>query len=215
MKTRLALLILPLAMTAQAQPSSCSSDGVPPPAALLERFIDADCAGCWSDPRSPEPAAGAVAIDWVTPGSRGDDAPLSAVATRDAQERLDALRKPPAAGAATHFSPRIASPFTLRIAHGLPVNDYIGAALEVAPPPPGHWKAWLLLVETLPRGTAGSPVERNLVRNAYVSATPGRYEIRSMQIHEGARAQRLRLVAWLEDSHGRVGAIAQTRCRTR
>lgn len=209
---RLALLILPLAVTAQAQPSSCSSDGVAQPSALLERFISADCAGCWSDPRTPQPAAGALAVDWVTPGSRGEAAPLSAVASRDAQDRLESLRRSAPPDSAAHFAARTPGAFRLRVAHGLPVNDYIGASIEVTPPPPGAWKAWLLLVETLPSGTEGSPVQRNLVRNAYLSTAPGSYDIRAMQIAEGARPGRLGVVGWLEDSQGKVRAIARSRC---
>ncbi|MEJ6022518.1 hypothetical protein [Ramlibacter sp. PS4R-6] len=199
-------------MTVQAQPSSCSSDGVAQPAALLERFVNADCDSCWGSPQAPEAAAGSLAIDWVVPGSRGDDAPLSAVAVRDAQERLDSLRRKVPPDAATQFTARTASPYKLRIAHGLPINDYIGVAIEVSPPAQGA-TAWLLLVETLPKGTEGSAVERNLVRNTFVTTAPGRYEIRSMQIPEGAQPSRLRVVGWLEDSGGKIRAIAQSRCR--
>ena len=80
--------------------------------------------------------------------------------------------------------------------------------------------AWLLLVEQLPAGTEGSPVERNLVRNVFrpdwgkvMSRPPGRLaEDRAMQIHEGARAERLRLVAVLQDQRGRIRAISRTEC---
>lgn len=212
MKRKLSLLILPLAITAHGQPSSCSSDGVAQPTALLERFISADCDTCWASPQAPEPAAGALAIDWVVPGSRGEDAPLSAVATRDAQDRLEALRKAAPADAESHFTPRSPGNFKLRVARGLPINNYIGTAIELRPAAGGPFKAWLLLVETLPKGSEGSAVERNLVRNSYVTTSPGSYEIRSMQIPEGARPERLRVVAWLEDSRGRIRAIVQSLC---
>jgi hypothetical protein len=220
-KNPLPLLILPLAITVQAQPSSCSSDGVPQPTALLERFINADCETCWRSPQAPEPGAGALAIDWVAEGSRGDDAPLAAVATRDGGDRLDALGRKVPAESDTRFTQRSAGAFKVRVAHGLPVNDYIGTSIEMHPPTGGPWKAWLLLVETLPKGTAGSSVERNLVRNAFVAEwqatgrdSPGpRYELRPMRIAEGADARRLRVVGWLEDSQGNVRAIAQSRCR--
>ena len=198
---------------AQAQPSSCSSDGVAQPTALLERFISADCATCWGDAQAPEAAAGALAVDWVVPGSRGDDSPLAAVATRDGEYRLEAIGKKAPADSASHFTARTPSPFKLRVAHGLPINDYIGAAIDLKPPAKGQWKAWLVLVETLPKGTEGSAVERNLVRNAYVTDKPGGYEIRSMQIPEGARPSRLRVVGWLEDSQGKIRSIAQSRCK--
>jgi hypothetical protein len=84
----LAALLAPVPALAQ---SSCASDGQPRPVALLERFINADCASCWSDPQAPAAQRGEVALDWIVPGSRGDDAPLSAVATRDSLKRLLAL----------------------------------------------------------------------------------------------------------------------------
>ena len=209
-----------LAAAAQAQPSSCSSDGAAQPTALLERFISADCDTCWRDPQAPEPAAGTLAIDWVVEGSRGGDAPLSAVATLDAGWRLEAIGRKPPAAADSRFTQRAASGFKVRVAQGLPINDYIGTSIEMHPATQGPWKAWLLLVETLPKGTADSAVERNLVRNSFVAEwqppkkgqPPRRYEIRSMQIPEGARRERLRVVGWLEDSQGKVRAIAQGRC---
>src|SRR4051794_17768867 len=86
-KSRLpaALLAMLLAGSAQAQ-SSCSSDGHPQPTALLERFINADCESCWAARQTPEPASGAIAVDWIAPGTRGDGAPLAAAATADARE---------------------------------------------------------------------------------------------------------------------------------
>jgi hypothetical protein len=210
------ILLAALALAAQAQPSSCSSDGAPAPAALLERFINADCDQCWRDPQTPDAARGTLAIDWVTPGARGDDAPLAAVASRDGAERLEALGKKAAAQSATQFTPRTGEARKLRVAHGLPFNDYIGTSIEMAPATGGPWKAWLLLVETLPAGAEGSPVERNLVRGAFTTqwtAGPKRYELRPMRIVEGTKSGRLRVVGWIEDLRGHVHAIAQSRCR--
>ena len=76
--------------SAQAQ-SFCASDGQPRPVLLTERFINADCSTCWSDPATTRPGVKEIALDWIIPGSQGDDAPLSAVATRDALTRLEAL----------------------------------------------------------------------------------------------------------------------------
>jgi hypothetical protein len=46
-----------------------------------------------------------------------------------------------------------------------------------------------------------------------VARAPGRLaETRAMQIHEGAQADRLRLVAVLQDARGRIRAINRTEC---
>lgn len=197
----------------------CTSDGVPQPAAVLERFISADCAECWRDKATPEPATGTIAIDWVLPGLKGEDAPLSAVALDEAAERLRALGKPAPRRSGAVFGQRTGAALPLRLAQGDAFNDYIGTSLELKAPGREEWHPWLLLVESLPAGTEGSPVARNLVRNVFrpdwAGGAPDRRplaEDRAMQIHEGARAERLRLVAILQDAHGQIRAISRTAC---
>lgn len=219
-----ALLLAPALASAQ---SVCASDGQPRPVALVERFINADCGDCWADAGTPRASARELAIDWVLPGSQGDNAPLSAVALRDGLYRLQALGRPVPPAAAmqrTAAEGAAASPATsrrLRVAHGLPFNGYLGTSIELKPAGGGPWSAWLLLVETLPAGTEGSPVERNLVRNALQPAWDGPtgkpragrlLESRPMGIPPGANPQRLRLVGWVQDARGRIRAIAQSRC---
>jgi hypothetical protein len=203
--------------------SSCDSDRQPRPVGLLERFISADCETCWTDAAAPRPRRGELALDWIVPGSKGDDAPLSAAASRDSLGRVEALgRSAPAGGETVH---RRAAPtgHTLRVAHGLAFNGYVGASIEFKPGRGGPWRAWLLLVETLPAGTEGSPVARNLVRNvlqpAWDAAVPlpkaqqrRLFESRPMSIPEGADPKRLRVVGWVEDARGHIRAIAQSRC---
>jgi len=223
--SRLAIPLLGLLAAAGAQgQSSCASDGIPQPAALLERFISADCESCWSDAKTARPGRGELALDWIVPGSRGDDAPLSAAASRDSLARLQALgRKPPVQAETSHLKP-LQGGHKLRVAHGLPFHDYIGTSIEFKPATGGPWKAWLLLVETIPPGTEGTPVERNLVRNAFQpawdSAMPlskeeqkGLLESRPMSIPEGANRERLRVVGWVEDARGHVVAVAHSRCQ--
>jgi hypothetical protein len=206
----------------QAQ-SSCSSDGQPQPAGLLERFINADCESCWSDARTTQPGPGEIALDWIVPGSRGDDAPLSAAASRDAPARLEALGRPapPQAGSSHRKLQRAGR--QLRVAQGPPSNGYIGASIELKPGGPGSWNAWLLLVETIPAGSEGTPVARNLVRNAVQPAWNGErplskqqqqrlFESRPMSIPEGAKPARLRVVGLVEDAQGRIVAAAQSVC---
>jgi hypothetical protein len=210
---------------ARAQ-SSCSSDGQSRPAVLLERFINADCADCWTDLATPRAGRGTLVLDWVLPGGQGDNAPLSVVATRDALKRLEALgiTPPPASlNRKTQVQGRTGS---LRVARGLPVSGYMGASIELKAPASGAaqtWTAWLALVETLPSGTEGSPVPRNLVRNLVQPLWDGHkllsnkerlrfIESRSMDIPAGMKTDRAQVIGWVEDAQGRVVAAAQSRC---
>lgn len=202
--------------------SFCSSDGQRAPGVLLERFISADCEACWADGSTPA-AAGELALDWIVPGNRGDDAPLSAAASSDALARLESLARaaPKTAEAVRHRAESARG--RPRVSHGLPFNGYLGTSIELKAPTPGRWQGWLLLVETIPAGADGTPIERNLVRNALVLTWGGNgplskqeqvrlFESRPMSIPAGARPERLRVVGWFEDGPGRIRAIAQTRC---
>jgi hypothetical protein len=199
----------------------CTSDGVPPPAAVLERFINADCAECWRDATTPKPGAGTLALDWIVPGSKGDDAPLSAAAHEDAFDRLQLLGRQPPGRSDAVASRRTGAAAALRLAQGAAFNDYIGASIALQGPSRERWQPWLLLVEQVPAGAEGSPVARNLVRNVFrpdwgrpAARAPGRLaETRSIMIREGADPERLRLVGVLHDGRGRIRAIAQTECR--
>ena len=222
--SRLAIPLLALLSAAGAQgQSSCASDGLPQPAALVERFISADCESCWSDAKTSRPGRGELALDWIVPGSRGDDAPLSAAASRDSLARLQALGRSAPTQTDTLRMKAQGGSRKLRVAHGLPVSNYIGASIELKPASGGPWKAWLLLVETIPPGTEGTPVERNLVRNVLqpgwddISSSKEEkkslLESRPMSIPEGANRERLRVVGWVEDARGQIVAVAQSRCR--
>lgn len=206
------LVAWPVAVLAQA---SCSSDGQRAPAALLERFISADCEACWAQGEAP--ARGVLALDWIVPGSQGEDAPLAAVARRDALQRLQALGRTPPAQAEAVRTPRQGTG-RLRVAHGLPFNDYVAASIAQRPARTGTQTAWLALVETIPAGSDGTPVERNLVRNLLVTEWKGRapagrwLESRPMAIGANAQPDRLRVVGWVQDARGRITSIAQSLC---
>jgi hypothetical protein len=207
-------------------PSSCSSDGQRAPVALLDRFISADCADCWLQKPALHASPSTVALDWIVPGTQGEDAPLAVAASRDASLRLRALGLPAPATLTTEAHPTLsAGGWHLRVAHGPELGGYIGASIELRAP--GHAglpvRAWLALVETLPVGTEGSVVERNLVRNVLIPAWDGHeklskqkrfrlYESRPMNVPTGARPERLRVIGWVEDAQGRVRVIAQSRC---
>ncbi len=223
LRTFAAAAALALALPWAHAQSSCSSDGQPRPTALLERFINADCEACWSERQTPAAARGDLAIDWIVPGSRGDEAPLAAAATRDALDRLQALAAPVPAAARGARQRAVAPRPGLRVAHGLPFNGYIGASIDFKAAGPGPWTGWLALVEKLPAGTEGTPVQRLLVRNLLQVPWPGRqpgpgapagrlFESRPMNIPSGARPERLSVVGWIEDSRGHIRAIAQSGC---
>ena len=222
-----------------AAQSSCSSDGVPIPATLFERFFSADCESCWSDPATPAPArSGAVVVlDWIVPSRAEDDAPLSAAATRDALARLEALGRVAPTARDVHVATVEASrPGRLRVARGIPFNDYLGASIHYRAAPPhstaqseaaaqaGEREFYLLLVESVPAGSEGTPVDRNIVRNMLQGAWSQRdkllkkeqsawMESRPMRIPEGAQPERLRVVGWVQDATGQVLAAAQSACR--
>lgn len=215
-RTFVLALLLALAPAARAL---CTSDGVPQPAAVLERFLNADCLECWRDPATPLPGKDTLVLDWVVPGALGENAPLSTVASSDAGQRLRALQRPVPARTASFTSRRNGSAVGVRVALGQSFNDYVGTSIELADGAGEPWQAWLLLVERLPAGIEGSPVPRNLVRNVFrpdwgrSPAAAGRLaESRAMQIHEGASPERLRLVALLQDGRGRMRAIVQAEC---
>jgi len=215
------LAALLLASAPLAGHALCTSDEVPEPAAVLERFTSADCLACWRDPATPRPRPDTLALDWIVPGRQGEDAPMSSVALDEATERLQFLEHPVPQRATAVTSRRRGERVPLRLAQGEAFNDYIGTSIELGSPAREAWHAWLLLVETLPAGTEGSPVPRNLVRNVFRPPWEGPArrpadllaQARSMQIHEGARADRLRLVAVLQDARGRLRAIRRTECR--
>ena len=218
----------------------CSSDGQIQPVRLLERFLSADCERCWGTATAlaPSAASNTLALDWIVPGSLGDDAPLSGAANRDALTRLADLRR---AGPLEQLrvSTRVKSSrgATVRVAHGVALGGYIGASVEARAnasveasvevhghPTTAPLTAVLLLVETIAAGSDGTQIERNLVRNMLQAPWNGDsslqkekqiswLERRPLSIPEGANPERLRVVGWLQDQRGRLLAVAQSACR--
>ena len=224
-------VVLLSAITPAIAQSVCSSDGQTPPLRLLERFTSADCATCWSEPATALPRPGTVVLDWVLPGAQGDEAALSAVASPDALLRLEALGQRATATANAFATPVTKHPSlarsTLRVARGLAMSGYIGASIELKPAPQptplGQLTAWLALVEILPVGLEGSPVERHLMRNVFQSnwnlarklskeELIHWFDQRSMSVVQGANPERLQVIGWLADSKNRVLTASQSRC---
>ena len=207
---------------------SCNSDGLAPPKAIFERFINADYEACWGDPATPVPAAGTLALDWIVPGTQGDDAALSAAATQDALARLTEFSKAPQKTQSNHLVNVSGWPgATLRVAHGPAVSGYLGASIELTLPAGTRIDApvqpWLVMVETLPPGFESSPMARNLIRNVLqpiwnmreslqTSEQINFIEIRPMNIPQGADPNRLRVVGWLQDASGRTLMAAESAC---
>jgi hypothetical protein len=210
----------------------CSSDGQPQPVRLLERFLSADCERCWNTGAAlaPNGTGNALTLDWIVPGRLGDDAPLSAAASRDALTRLADLRRA-APREQLAVSTKVANGRgdTVRVAHGVALGGYIGASIEASVEAQRRQTtapltAVLLLVETIAAGSDGTPIERNLVRNMLQAPWNGDsllqkkkqiswLERRPLSIPEGADPQRLRVVGWLQDQRGRLLAAAQSACR--
>lgn len=214
-------------IAAMAQ-GACSSDGQPQSLALLERFINADCESCWRDPATTAVKPGQLVLDWVLPGLRGDDAPLSAVATRDSLKRVQSLSMAVPVESAVQLKKvgRLTGS-RLRVAHGPVINAYLGASMALKPRPRNSetqgWTGWLAVVERIPKGVEGSPVARNLVRNtlqidwrgqpASQDAAQNRFfESRVMGVPRGANPERLSVVGWLEDAQGQIVAAMQSHC---
>ena len=209
------LVALPLAGRAL-----CTSDDVPQPTLLLERFTSADCLVCWRDRNTPQGTPGTLALDWIVPGLKADGAALASDASDDAMDRLDYLRHPTPKRTEFVSTRREGDPLKLRLAQGATFNDYVGTSMQLKDAGDDVWHAWLLLVEKVPAGQDGSPIARNIVRKVFRPqwARVGRgsgelAETRSMQVPAGARPERLRLVGVLQDGRGRIRAISQTECR--
>ncbi len=230
--TAASAVALQIAIPAAWAQSSCSSDGQRKPTALIERFISAECETCWAGTQTVKPKPLEVALDWIVPSPKGDEAPLSAAASNDALFRLQALNQPTAPGSLNLRRAVSKNPLLLRVARGVALGGYMGASIELMPRRDGRlpnhpMTVWLVMIEDIPAGTDGTPVNRELVRNSLqinwnepgVSAAPlpnaaGQrlYESRPMSIPAGANPDRLNVVGWVEDSKGQVIASARSVC---
>ena len=114
------------------------------PDALFERFINADCATCWTDSATPNGPRNALTLDWIVPGSQGDEAALSAAASSDASTRLEALQRfrP---DTQNHQTSRVDAlhGITLRVVRGPVIANYVGVSVALTLPQ-GASPAWPL-----------------------------------------------------------------------
>ena len=235
MKYFLIVIFLLQSAFATAQ-SSCSSDKTAALKTIYERFTNADCESCWTQPLTTGKYG--VTLDWLAPSPAGDDAPLSAAANRDALLRLENLKITLPKEQHIVKTGVANSGYNIRVAHGLAVAGYIGAAIELTQSPKNlsnikNLTAVLLLTETIPKGTADSPIERTLVRNMLIepwvvtAASPKKAKKakksnkadeeviltrRPLSIPAGVNPDNLRVFGWVQDDKGRVLAAAQSLC---
>jgi hypothetical protein len=200
----------------------------PKPAFLLERFTSAECALCWTaQPPLPEKfdrGAESVAIDWIVPSPKGDDAPLSVAALSEAKDRMGRESTPLLSDQTltrTHpLTHRDA--LRVRVADGLPVGGYIGLSFNATfssdRPLPQGLAGYIALVERVPAGEDGSPVERLVVRAvagplnmAGLSAKQPISHNLATRVPNTKRPERLESIGWIETKKGRVLAVGEGR----
>jgi hypothetical protein len=207
--------------------SSCSSDQAAAVKTIYERFTNADCEACWTKPLLTNKSG--ATLDWLAPSPAGDEAPLSAAANRDALFRLENLKIVLPKEQHIVKTGVASSGYKIRVAHGLAVAGYIGASIELTQFPKNlstakNLTAVLLLTETIPKGTADNPVERNLVRNMLIEtwhvAPISTQKVekqaivtrRPLSIPAGVNPDNLHVIGWVQDHKGRVLTAAQSLC---
>jgi hypothetical protein len=205
--------------------AGCVHAACPPtqPQVLLERFVPADCAACWSAaPPNPAPDKRAFAIDWVVPAPPGVDAPLEAAALMEAAPRAAREGRIDRNEALTRSHPLpSAGALKVSVADGPGWNGYIGLQLDVRYAAtralPKGLEGWLALVERIDAGTDGSPVDRLLVRAAVgplpldgLARAPVQH-LRAVRVPDTGKAERLGVVGWAQTANGRVLAVAHGR----
>jgi hypothetical protein len=211
-----------MAMAATDEPDNDATPPCPPVhAAVVERFISAECAACWRDKNVEQPADAQWLLDWIVPSARGDAAPLSSAAPAEARGRAQRAKAEPGNGRARvqRSAARDAGGLQLSVASGPAWNGYFGVQVDTGGRPAAGASVWIALVESVASGTDGSAVPRELVRTLSGPFKPA--ELRSgqpwqyllaMRWPDTAQPARLRARVWIEDASGRIVAMAGERC---
>jgi hypothetical protein len=210
-----------LASAQPVPPAGCPRGG----AAVVERFISADCPDCWAAPDVASTPAGAWLFDWIAQTSAGTDAPLAAAANTEAQERAQRAGGPSPTGAQS-LTVRTTLPHSaglkLNVQSGPAWNGYFGLRLEARGRVPAGSSAWLALVELIPANAEGSVAERQLVRSVAgplpldaLRAGRATSHLRALRWPETAQPTRLQARGWIETPDGALLAIATDRCPLR
>lgn len=199
-----------------------------PQAAVLERYVSADCADCTKTPPSASatvsapPAATAKVwlFDWVVPGT--ETAPLAASALTEARDRALRGGGPAPTGPQTLLRRQPAAPpsrLRLQVQSGPAWSGYLGVQFSLRGAAPAGASGWLALVELLPAGSEGGDTARQLVRAVAgplsLKASAGRAPIvhlQAMRWPASAQIERLQARAWVEDAQGQMLAVTEERC---
>jgi hypothetical protein len=207
---------------AVAKPPVPANACVPlPPKQVVETFISADCEQCWQQAAPDEkPAERTMHIDWIVPGRKGDEAPLAVAAVNEASARLKLQLTPEAGTVQKQALPAPPAGVKLTVQSGLAWNGYIGLSFELERNPsslPADAMGWVALVERVPAGEDGTPVERQLVRTVVgplmlqPSAGQRRLQhLRAVLLPPNSHADRLAAVGWIERADGKMLLAAES-----
>ena len=193
-------------------------------AALFERFISAECSACWTDAATPVAGSDAWLLDWIVPSARGDQAPLSPAAPDEAAARArrvlnTGVNDNDARTTVHRTSARTTSAAKLTVASGPAFNGYFGVQIDGRGRAPVDSGVWVALVESVPAGTDGTLVPRQLVRTVAGPFRPHELGsgkawrvLQAMRWPETAKPERLLARAWIERADGHLVAMAGERC---
>jgi len=211
-----------IAGTARAQVVPAAAPCALAQAAVFERFISAECSACWTDVAAPVARSDAWLLDWIVPSARGDQAPLSPAAPDEAAARARRVLNTDVDDARTtvhRTSARTTSAAKLAVASGPAFNGYFGVQVDGRGRAPVDSGVWVALVESVPAGTDGTAVPRQLVRTVAGPFRPQELGsgkawrvLQAMRWPETAKPERLLARAWIERADGRLVAMAGERC---
>lgn len=210
------LLAFTAVSVAAAEGDTCR---VPPvPQRFVETFLSADCVACWQS-GDRDTNSSALQVDWVVPSTAGDDAPLAVAALEEAGARL----RGPLPGVRPRVQAQDLPPpgkASLVVLSGLAWNGYLGLSFELDRGDrswPADASGWVALVERVPAGQDGTPVDRQLVRAVVgplpLDARAGEHTVshlRAVRLPPNSQPERLAAVGWVEQDDGRVLLATQS-----
>ena len=213
------------AATSSAVPTAATAPACPRPgAAVVERFISADCPDCWSASDVAAATSGWL-FDWIAHTPTGPQAALASAASTEAQERAQRAGGPSPTGMQSltvrSTLPRMPG-LKLGVQSGPAWNGYFGLRLEARGRVPAGSSAWLALVEMIPANAEGSVAERHLVRSVAgplpldaMRTDRAMSHLSALRWPETAQPTRLQARGWIEGPDGALLAIASDRCPLR